>query len=109
MSLSRASQSSVAAASGFIKVTPDTNIAAADITQPIESSSAASASALEVTALNFYHIRDGKPGQDYTWLKDVKLIEPHRDTTLAVVGPCEGFDYRWECARQSTAASTRTE
>ncbi|CAM9425491.1 unnamed protein product, partial [Laminaria digitata] len=52
--------------------------------------------ALEFTALNFYHVRDGKPGQDYPWLKDVKLIEPHRDTTLAVVGPREGFDYRWE-------------
>ncbi|CAN0394662.1 unnamed protein product, partial [Laminaria digitata] len=52
--------------------------------------------ALEFTALNFYHVRDGKPGQDYPWLKDVKLIEPHRDTTLAVVGPREGFEYRWE-------------
>ena len=27
--------------------------------------------------------------------KTTKLIEPHRDTTLAAVRPREGFDYRW--------------
>lgn len=51
---------------------------------------------LAFTALNFYHIRDGKPGQDYPWLKDMKLIEPHRDTTLTVTNARDGFDYRWE-------------
>lgn len=51
---------------------------------------------LEFTALNYYHIRDGKPGQDYPWLKNMKLIEPYRDTTLTVMAPREGFDYRWE-------------
>lgn len=53
-------------------------------------------SPLEFTALNFYHKRDGKPGQDYPWLKDIKLIEPHRETTLAVVNPREGFEYNWK-------------
>lgn len=51
---------------------------------------------LSFTALNFYHERDGKPAQDYPWLKDVKLIEPHRETTLAVEAPREGFGYRWK-------------
>ncbi|CAN0546478.1 unnamed protein product, partial [Ectocarpus sp. 12 AP-2014] len=47
----------------------------------------------EVT--NFYHLRDGKPAQDYPWLKDVKLVEPHRETTFTVSSPRDGFDYRW--------------
>ncbi|CAM9356762.1 unnamed protein product, partial [Hapterophycus canaliculatus] len=51
---------------------------------------------LDFTALNPYHVRDGKPARDYPWLKDVKLIEPHRETTLAVSGPREGFEYRWK-------------
>lgn len=50
---------------------------------------------LEFTALNFYHIRDGKPGQDYPWLRNMKLVEPHRETTLTVVNPTDGLDYRW--------------
>ena len=81
--------------------------------RPTESSSvvvgddADDVATLEFTALNFYHIRDGKPGQDYPWLKDVKLIEPHRDTTLAVVGPREGFDYRWEVRTGSSSNSGR--
>lgn len=56
---------------------------------------APSTSSLAFTALNFYHERDGKPGQDYPWLKDVKLIEPHRDTTLSVTNPRDGFEYVW--------------
>ncbi|CBJ25520.1 ortho-aminophenol oxidase [Ectocarpus siliculosus] len=51
---------------------------------------------LSFEALNFYHIRDGKPAQDYTWLRDVKLIEPHRETTLLVSSPRDGYDYIWE-------------
>ena len=51
---------------------------------------------LSFTALNFYHVRDGKPGQDYPWLKDIKLIEPHRETTLAVEHPRPGYYYKWE-------------
>ncbi|CAM9627145.1 unnamed protein product, partial [Pylaiella littoralis] len=51
---------------------------------------------LSFTALNFYHERDGKPALDYPWLKDVKLIEPHRETALAVSTPREGYEYRWE-------------
>eukprot|EP00903_Cladosiphon_okamuranus_P016180 g14931.t1 len=50
---------------------------------------------LSFSALNFYHVRDGKPALDYPWLKDVKLIEPHRDTTLAVTAPREGYKYLW--------------
>lgn len=52
-------------------------------------------SPLGFTALNPYHIRDGKPALDYPWLKDVKLIEPFRETTLSVTSPREGFEYRW--------------
>ncbi|CAM9212040.1 unnamed protein product [Hapterophycus canaliculatus] len=52
-------------------------------------------SPLEFSALNPYHVRDGKPALDYPWLKDVKLIEPHRETTLSVISPREGLEYRW--------------
>ena len=51
---------------------------------------------LTFTALNFYQIRDGKPGQDYPWLKDLKVIEPHQDTTLTVSNARDGFEYQWE-------------
>ncbi len=51
---------------------------------------------LSFSALNFYHVRDGKPGQDYPWLRGVKLIEPYRETTLSVLSPRDGFDYQWE-------------
>lgn len=50
---------------------------------------------LEFTALNPYHVRDGKPALDYPWLRGVKLIEPFRETTLSVTSPREGFEYRW--------------
>ena len=53
---------------------------------------------LSFTALNFYHVRDGKPGQDYPWLKDIKLIEPHRETTLAVEHPRPGITTSGRCA-----------
>ena len=90
----------VTASGDFFEVSSRTGIPATN-TQPRKRSSdvgddADDVAALEFTALNFYHVRDGKPGQDYPWLKDIKLIEPHRDTTLAVVGAREGFDYRWE-------------
>lgn len=51
---------------------------------------------LSFTALNFYHVRDGAPGLDYPWLRNVKLVEPYRDTTLAVVSPRDEFEYRWK-------------
>ncbi|CAM9863802.1 unnamed protein product [Pylaiella littoralis] len=51
---------------------------------------------LSFEALNFYHVRDGKPGRDYPWLRDVKLIEPHRETTLSVSSPRNGYEYIWE-------------
>lgn len=51
---------------------------------------------LAFTALNLYHVRDGKPAQAYPWLKDVVLIEPHRETTLSVIDPLVGFEYRWK-------------
>lgn len=62
---------------------------------------------LAFTAQNFYHIRDGKPAQHYPWLKGVKLIEPHRDTTLTVANGREGFKYRWEI-RSSSAGGNIT-
>ena len=98
-----------ASASEFFEVGAHTGIPGADI-RPTEPSSVVGDVAddnetLEFTALNFYHIRDGKPGQDYPWLKDVKLIEPHRDTTLAVVGPREGMNYRWEVRAGGSSSS----
>ncbi|CAN0363328.1 unnamed protein product [Pylaiella littoralis] len=51
---------------------------------------------LSFEARNFYHIRDGKPALDYPWLRDVKLIEPHRETTLLVSSPRNGYEYIWE-------------
>lgn len=51
---------------------------------------------LSFEAVNFYHVRDGKPAQLYPWLRDVKLIEPHRETTLSISSPRDGHDYIWE-------------
>ncbi|CAN0021262.1 unnamed protein product [Pylaiella littoralis] len=51
---------------------------------------------LSFEATNFYHVRDGKPALDYPWLRDVKLIEPHRETTLSVSSPRDGYEYIWE-------------
>lgn len=51
---------------------------------------------LDYTMTNFYHTRDGKPGSQIPWLKDVKLAEPYRDTTLTVREPRDGHSYHWE-------------
>lgn len=72
--------------------------AGADVPATIEPRARVSAppqAPLAFTALNFYQARDGKPALDYPWLKDVKVIEPHRDTTLNVTTAREGFQYRW--------------
>lgn len=53
-------------------------------------------STLSFSATNFYHERDGKSAQGYPWLRDGKLVEPHRETTLRVVDPREGHEYSWE-------------
>ena len=66
------------------------------------SDGAAALPPLSFTATNFYHLRDGKPGLDYPWLKNVKLVEPHRETTLRVENRREGFSYLWE-ARAATS------
>lgn len=70
-----------------------------------EDGSSHDAPRLSFTALNLYHVRDGKPGQDYPWLKDVKLIEPHRETTLSVTNSREGFSYRWEIRGGTSAGA----
>lgn len=64
---------------------------------------------LAFQARNFYHVRDGKPASDYPWLRDVKLIEPHRETTLSVNDPREGFEYRWLIRGGSSASEVHTE
>ena len=99
-----------AAASGeFFEVSSRTGIPDTETQRGKQSSDVGDdadyGAALQFTALNFYHVRDGKPGQDYPWLKDIKLIEPHRDTTLAVVDAREGFDYRWEVRAGSSSSS----
>lgn len=63
---------------------------------------------LKFTALNLYHVRDGKPAQDYPWLKDVKLIEPHRETTLSVTHARQGYGYRWGIRGGSSADEVHT-
>lgn len=50
---------------------------------------------LSFTARNFYHVRDGKPGAEYPWLKNKILIEPFRETILEVTSPREGYTYHW--------------
>ena len=45
---------------------------------------------------NFYHTRDGKPGQLIPWLQDVQLAEPYRETTMKVENAREGHSYEWE-------------
>ena len=101
-----AASRSTAATLEVLQVEADAGGNIAAETRPISqrSSPTAAVAALQFTALNFYHVRDGKPGQDYPWLKDVKLIEPHRDTTLAVVGAREGFGYRWEVRLPSSTS-----
>ena len=105
-SWSAAASRSSAASGGFSEIETHTNIAAAERAINSGSKAAAFASPLEYTALNFYHVRDGKPGQDYPWLKDVKLIEPHRETTLAVVEPRVGYDYRWVVRSGGSSSSS---
>ncbi|CAM9718956.1 unnamed protein product, partial [Hapterophycus canaliculatus] len=63
---------------------------------------------LAFEAVNFYHLRDGKPALDYPWLKDVKLIEPHRETTLAVITPREGFEYYWQIRGGDSTSEVHT-
>lgn len=70
--------------------------------------STASLAPLEFKALNFYHVRDGKPATDYPWLKDVKLIEPHRETTLTVSTPRDGFEYRWQICASGSSSDVHT-
>ena len=102
------SRTTSAAAGSFFEVGAHTGVPGAQI-RPTKTASVvvddADDATLEFTALNFYHVRDGKPGQDYPWLKGFKLIEPHRDTTLAVVRPREGFDYRWEIRAGGSGSS----
>ena len=101
----RTASRSTAATLVLLEVGADASgIAALDIRPKHDPYGGASAD-LEFTALNFYHVRDGKPAADYPWLKDVKLIEPHRETTLSVVGPRDGFDYRWEVRAGSGSGS----
>lgn len=64
---------------------------------------------LDFTALNPYHVRDGKPATDYPWLQDVKLIEPYRETTLSVTSPREGYEYRWVVEGHALKRAERVE
>ena len=72
------------------------------------SDGAAALPPLSFTATNFYHLRDGKPGLDYPWLKNVKLVEPHRETTLLVENYREGFSYLWEVRGSSSTDEVHT-
>lgn len=76
--------------------------------QPSAAINDAALPPLSFSATNFYHLRDGKPGLDYPWLKDVKLVEPHRETTLLVENHREGFSYQWEVRGSSSADEVHT-
>lgn len=63
-------------------------------------------SSLTFTARNAYddegnrkengYDKEGQTGAlYYPWLAGVKVIEPHRQTTLKVSNPRDGFEYRW--------------
>lgn len=52
--------------------------------------------AIGFSVTNFYHTRDGKPGQGIPWLEGVKLAEPHRDSFLKVENARDDHEYRWE-------------
>ncbi|CAM9856817.1 unnamed protein product [Pylaiella littoralis] len=88
-SRARSSVSSSDRGSGEIRSAKSPSRSAEDI-------AGSSLAPLSFAALNFYHERDGQPALDYPWLKDIKLIEPHRETTLAVSTPRDGYEYRWE-------------
>lgn len=60
------------------------------------NSSTSTDETLSFTVTNFYHSRDGKPGQGIPWLDGVKLAEPHRDSFLKVENARSDYDYRWE-------------
>ena len=104
VSWTRTSGSGVTAAAngGFVEVGPHTDTPATQVRSREPSSSDVvreddhDVPPLAFTAVNDYTLRDGKPGQDYPWLKDIKIVEPHRHTTFTVVAPREGFEYRWE-------------
>lgn len=70
--------------------------------------SATTSPPLAFTTVNFYHARDGKPAQLYPWLVDTKLIEPHRDTTLAVANPRQGMGYSWQIRGDSSDSAVHT-
>ena len=93
-----ASAPAAQAARPFPKASP------ASSTTPSTATAGEDLPALSFSALNFYHVRDGKPAVDYPFLKDVKLIEPHRDTTLAVTAPRDEFEYRWKVYGAGEAA-----
>lgn len=58
--------------------------------------------ALDYSATNFYHERDGRPGAQIPWLADVKFAEPFRDTTLKVDSPRQGYVYAWTISNSET-------
>lgn len=66
-----------------------------EVVSPAAANAESSSSALDYSVTNFYHERDGKPGAQIPWLKNVKLAEPHRDTTMKVSSPRTGCQYTW--------------
>lgn len=67
----------------------------AEVKGPPRTGGDSASSPLSFSSLNYYSFRDGQPGQDYPWLKDVKLVEPYRETFFRVESPVEGLEYRW--------------
>jgi len=51
---------------------------------------------LKLEAVNKYSARDGTPGQQYPWLKDSLLAEPHQPSTFRVVHHDPTREYEWE-------------
>lgn len=93
LSFAYTAQPSSSGAQSLVEVSPS---ASATPAEPAPAGQQEDLAPLSFEAVNFYHVRDGKPGGAYPWLRDVKLIEPFRETTLSISSPRDGHDYIWE-------------
>ena len=97
LGLAYTAQPSSSGAPSLVEVSPSASAATTTTTTTTTTPAVEEELApLSFEATNFYHVRDGKPGLDYPFLKDVKLIEPHRETTLSISSPRDGHDYLWK-------------
>uniref|UniRef100_A0A7S3XKX0 Tyrosinase copper-binding domain-containing protein n=1 Tax=Heterosigma akashiwo TaxID=2829 RepID=A0A7S3XKX0_HETAK len=68
----------------------------APLATELNSKSHARTATLTLEVKNKYSERDGTPGQQYSWLEDAMLAEPHLPSTFRVVDHDPLKDYEWE-------------